>query len=441
MIRFQNKNLDSWVNDRVLSELQPQVSAAHALLESGKGPGSDFLGWANPAKIISKNELALIKKTAKRVIESSDLMVVVGIGGSYLGARAVLEALPFADEGVDIAFAGFHISARDTEMLLAELDDHEVTVNVISKSGTTTEPAIAFRILKNYMEKRYGKEEAKKRIIATTDKRKGALRQMADQEGYTTFVVPDDVGGRFSVLTAVGLFPIAAAGHDVDALLKGAADAHALYSKTDNVLKNDCYRYAASRASLYRQGKCIEVLSNFEPGLHYIGEWWKQLNGESEGKNRSGIFPAACDFTTDLHSMGQWIQEGQRNVFETFLIEENAPTKIKVPKMGQDLDGLEYLAGKSLSEVNKQAWLGTAAAHLDGGVPNSTILFDEISTKTLGELIYFFERACAISCYMAGVNPFDQPGVEAYKTNMFALLGKPGFEAAGKALRAKLGGK
>jgi len=442
MIRYQTKNLAPWVDDKVLSAMQGQVSAAQALLTSRKGPGSDFLGWLEPAAIVPSAELAAIKAAAKRIQEQSEVLVTVGIGGSYLGSRAVLEALALseADEnGVSVQFAGQHISARETEFLLAELDDYEVSVNVISKSGTTTEPAIAFRLIKAYMEERYGKEGAKDRIYATTDKAKGALKKVADQEGYTTFVIPDDIGGRFSVLTPVGLLPIAAAGYDIDALIAGAQAAFVKYGASDDVLTNDCLRYAATRAALYRQGKSIEVLSVFEPGLQFYVEWWKQLFGESEGKNRTGIFPAGCVFTTDLHSMGQWLQEGNRNAFETFLIEEKPDSEIEVPALGDDVDGLEYLAGKTLGEINLEAWRGTAAAHLDGGLPNQTLLIETLNETTIGQLIHFFERACGVACYMGGVNPFDQPGVEAYKANMFALLGKPGFEAQGNALRAKIG--
>jgi len=440
-IRYQTKNLAPWVDESALSAIAPQVVAASELLRSKKGPGSDFLGWYEPAKMVPAKEIQSIKDAAKRIQEQSEVLVTVGIGGSYLGARAVLEALPYddADEnGVTIDFAGQHISARDTEALLESLDDVEVAVNVISKSGTTTEPAIAFRILKAYMEERYGKEEAKSRIYATTDAKKGALRKLADEEGYQTFVIPDDVGGRYSVLSPVGLLPIAAAGFDIDALIGGAQAAYGTYGKTDDLFQNDCLRYAASRVALYRQGKSIEILSIFEPAFHYLVEWWKQLNGESEGKNRTGIFPAGCEFTTDLHSMGQWIQEGQRNVFETFLIEEKPLASISVPDTGEDLDGLKYLAGRELSEINNQAWKGVGLAHFDGGVPNSSIVVDTMDPVTMGNLIHFFERATGVSCYMQGVNPFDQPGVEAYKANMFALLGKPGFEKQAAALNARL---
>jgi glucose-6-phosphate isomerase len=441
MIRYETKNLAPWVNDSVLSALKPQVEAAHELLKSKKGPGNDFIGWLDPSKVVPASEIERIKKAAKRIQENSEVLVTVGIGGSYLGARAVLEALPFdeaSEEGVAIDFAGHHISARDAEMLIDSLEDVEVSVNVISKSGTTTEPAIAFRLLKAYMEERYGKEEAKTRIYATTDAKKGALRKLADEEGYETFTIPDDVGGRFSVLSAVGLLPIAAAGFDIDALLAGAQEAFVKYGANSDLATNDCLRYAANRVALYRQGKAIEILSIFEPSFHYLVEWWKQLNGESEGKNKTGIFPAGCEFTTDLHSMGQWIQEGQRNAFETFLIETKPKCSVVVPDTGDDLDGLKYLAGRELSEINNQAWKGVGLAHLDGEVPNSSIVVDTLDARTLGQLIHFFERATGVSCYMQGVNPFDQPGVEAYKANMFALLGKPGFEKQAAALQARL---
>jgi len=441
MIRYEHKNLKPWISDEVLKALQPQVTSAADLLASRKGPGSDFLGWYDPSKVVPAAELVAIKEASKRIQDQSELLVTVGIGGSYLGARAVLEALPFeeaSENGVDIDFAGHHMSARDTEMLLDHLDDYEVSINVISKSGTTTEPAIAFRLLKAYMEDRYGKDEAKTRIYATTDAKKGALRKLATEEGYSTFVIPDDVGGRFSVLSPVGLLPIAAAGYDIDALLAGAQDAFVKYGASSNVLENDCLRYAASRVALYRQGKAIEILSTFEPAFHYLIEWWKQLNGESEGKNGTGLFPAGCEFSTDLHSMGQWIQEGQRNAFETFLIEEKSTASVVVPDTGDDLDGLAYLAGRDLSEINLEAWKGVSLAHYDGGMPNSSLVVETMNTRTLGEVIHFFERATGVSCYLQGVNPFDQPGVEAYKANMFALLGKPGFEAQAKALRARL---
>lgn len=441
MIRYEHKNLKPWITDAVLKQLQPQVSSAAELLATRKGPGSDFLGWYDPSKVVSADEIKSIKEASKRIQDQSELLVTVGIGGSYLGARAVLEALPWdeaSENGVDIDFAGHHMSARDTEMLLDHLDDYEVSINVISKSGTTTEPAIAFRLLKAYMEERYGKDEAKSRIYATTDSKKGALRKLATEEGYTTFVIPDDVGGRFSVLSPVGLLPIAAAGYDIDALLAGAQDGFSRYGANSDVLENDCLRYAASRVALYRQGKSIEILSTFEPAFHYLIEWWKQLNGESEGKNLTGLFPAGCEFSTDLHSMGQWIQEGQRNAFETFLIEEKPTSSVVVPDTGDDLDGLAYLAGRDLSEINLEAWKGVSLAHYDGGMPNSSLVVETMNTRTLGEVIHFFERATGVSCYMQGVNPFDQPGVEAYKANMFALLGKPGFEAQAKALRARL---
>jgi len=441
MIRYEHKNLKPWITDEVLSALQSQVTSATDLIASRKGPGGDFLGWYDPSKVVSSTELASIKEASKRIQDQSELLVTVGIGGSYLGARAVLEALPFeeaSENGVDIDFAGHHMSSRDTEMLLDHLDDYEISINVISKSGTTTEPAIAFRLLKAYMEERYGKEEAKSRIYATTDAKKGALRKLADEEGYATFVIPDDVGGRFSVLSPVGLLPIAAAGYDIDVLLAGAQEAFAKYGATTDIFQNDCLRYAASRVALYRQGKAIEILSSFEPAFHYLIEWWKQLNGESEGKNRTGLFPAGCEFSTDLHSMGQWIQEGQRNAFETFIIEANPTASVVVPDTGDDLDGLKYLAGRELSEINLEAWKGVSLAHYDGGMPNSSLVVESMDTKTLGGVIHFFERATAVSCYMQGINPFDQPGVEAYKANMFALLGKPGFEAQAKLLRERL---
>lgn len=423
-------NYSSQVSAGDLAKIQPEVTAAAKLLESRQGPGNDFLGWLDlPAKY-DRAEFKRVKAAAKKIRKDSEVLVVVGIGGSYLGGKAAIEfckptpAIPVRSrkKQLDIVFVGTNLSATYHLQVLEAIGNRHFSVNVISKSGTTTEPAIAFRIFKQKLEEKYGKAGARGRIYATTDESKGALKKLATQEGYETFVVPDNVGGRFSVLTAVGLLPIAAAGIDISALMKGAADGAKAYKKP--FAQNPCLQYAALRNLLLRNGKDIEILVNYEPRCHYIAEWWKQLYGESEGKDGKGIFPASVGFTADLHSMGQYIQDGRRNLFETVLEIENPEHEITLFKTDDDLDGLNYLAGKTLDYVNKKAAEGTRMAHEDGGVPNLSIKIPEASPYYLGQLFFFFEKACAVSGYMLGVNPFDQPGVEAYKKNMFALLGK-----------------
>lgn len=431
MISFDYSPARKFVSTAEISALEPQVATAAKLLENGKGQGPEWLGWLDLPTKYDRAEFRRIKAAAKRIRRQSEVLIVVGIGGSYLGAKAGLEfcmptpALPKRGgrkKHFDLVFAGTNLSADYHAQIIDAIGDRDFSVNVISKSGTTTEPAIAFRIFRQKLEERYGKEGANKRIYATTDKARGALKTLADQEGYETFVVPDDVGGRFSVLTAVGLLPLAAAGVDIDALMRGAADARLAYKKP--LSENPCYQYAALRNILRNKGMEIEILANYEPRCHYIAEWWKQLYGESEGKDGKGIFPASVSFTADLHSMGQYIQDGRRSIFETVLEIERPQIEMLVPATADDLDGLNYLAGKSLDYVNKKAAEGTRMAHIDGGVPNLTISLPEASPYYLGQLFFFFEKACAISGYLLGVNPFDQPGVEAYKKNMFHLLGK-----------------
>ncbi|MDR6227211.1 glucose-6-phosphate isomerase [Desmospora profundinema] len=445
-LTFDHKTALPFIGAHELEQLEPAVLAAHDQLHQGTGAGSDFLGWVDLPTAYDREEFVRIRQAADRIRSDSDALVVIGIGGSYLGARAAIEMLTHsfynqlpADQrkGPEIVFAGHHISSTYLSHLLGHLEGKRVSVNVISKSGTTTEPAIAFRIVKAWMEKRYGKEEAKRRIYATTDRAKGALKQLADGEGYETFVIPDDVGGRYSVLTAVGLLPIACAGVDVEAMMKGAADAADSYRKP-NLAENDAYRYAAARNALYNKGKTIELLVNYEPSLQTFSEWWKQLFGESEGKDHKGIYPASVNFTTDLHSMGQYIQEGRRDLFETVVRLERPLESLTILEDPDNLDGLNYLAGRTMDEVNHKAFQGTLLAHTDGGVPNLVVQVPEASPYHFGELVYFFEKACGISGYLLGVNPFDQPGVEAYKKNMFALLGKPGFEAEQEKLMERL---
>lgn len=446
MVQFNCKNASNFVRPHEIENMKAQFSGALRTLLEGSGAGNDFLGWIDLPVNYDKEEFARIKASAKKIREDSDVLVVVGIGGSYLGARAVIELLShsFANAlssekrgGPLVIFAGCNISSSYLADLFDVIGDKEVSVNVISKSGTTTEPAIAFRILRNYMEKRYGHEEAVKRIYCTTDKARGALKTLAGQEGYESFVVPDDIGGRYSVLTAVGLLPIAVAGIDIDGLMQGAAEARELY-RSDDLEKNDAARYAIIRNCLLRKGYNTEILVNYEPSFHYMTEWWKQLYGESEGKDGRGIFPAGVDFSTDLHSMGQYIQDGRRSLFETVINIQKSRRPMEIPNDPANLDGLNFLSGKDMSEVNDNAMKGTILAHVDGGVPNLMVSVPEMNEKELGALIYFFEIACGISGYMNAINPFDQPGVEAYKRNMYALLGKPGFEAEGEALRARL---
>lgn len=439
------KNVLQTVTGEQIQALNPEAALAIEKLEKGTGEGSDFLGWVNLPEELTDDLLTDIEATATRLRDLCDIVVAVGIGGSYLGAKAVIEALSdsFAALRTDekrktrVVFAGQNIGEDYLNELQDLLKDKKFGIIVISKSGTTTEPAIAFRLLKEQLESQIGKAEASKRIVAITDARRGALRQLATEEGYKTFVIADNVGGRFSVLTPVGLLPIAVAGYDIRALVEGArVMEHATEEAND---LNPSVVYAATRNALYRASKKIEILVNYNPKLHFFGEWWKQLYGESEGKDGKGIFPASVDFSTDLHSMGQWIQDGERTIFETVISVENAEKTTVIPTDAANLDGLNYLAGKRVDEVNKMAELGTRIAHVDGGVPNIRITIPALNARSLGELIYFFEKACGISGYMLGVNPFNQPGVEAYKRNMFALLEKPGYEAESAAIREKIG--
>lgn len=424
-----------------LDQQQDAVKAIHRTIHEGTGAGSDFLGWIDLPVNYDKEEFSRIKEAAKQVQSHSDVLVVIGIGGSYLGARSAIEMLTPAfkkdSEYPEIIFAGNHLSSSYLQSLIDYLADKDYSVNVISKSGTTTEPAVAFRIFKKLLEDKYGKEEAVKRIFATTDQAKGALKQLATNEGYETFVVPDDVGGRFSVLTAVGLLPIAVAGIDIDAMMGGAAKAREELS-SDDLSSNIAYQYASIRNILYNKGYTTEMLINYEPSLQYFNEWWKQLFGESEGKDLKGIYPSSANFTTDLHSLGQYVQEGRRFLIETVLKVENPEHDITIEEDADDLDGLNYLAGKTVDEVNTKAFEGTLLAHTDGGVPNMVVKLPRLDAETYGYVVYFFELAVAMSGYQLGVNPFNQPGVEAYKQNMFALLGKPGFEDKKKDLEARL---
>ncbi len=419
--------------------MKEEVNAAHKLLRAKTGPGNDFLGWLDLPVDYDKEEFARIKKAALKIKEQSQVLLAIGIGGSYLGARAAIEMLKkyFNNNGVEVIFVGHQISGTYVAELLEYLKDKDFSINVISKSGTTTEPAIAFRIFKDYIEKRYGKEEAKNRIYATTDKARGALKTLANTEGYETFIVPDDVGGRFSVLTPVGLLPIAAAGVDIDAMMQGAKDAYDLY-KEENIEDNDALTYALVRNLLYRKGKKLEMLVNYEPRLLFFAEWWKQLYGESEGKDGKGIWITSASFSSDLHSLGQMIQEGERTIFETVLNIESPVADVVIESTDDNLDGLNFLAGKTMDYVNKMAMAGTMIAHVDGGVPNIKVNIPNVSAYSFGYMVYFFEFACGVSAYTLGVNPFNQPGVEAYKKNMFALLGKPGYEQMKAELEAKL---
>ncbi len=422
--------------------LRPMLAKASGWLQNGGGKGSDFIGWVRLPEDYDKEEFARIEAAAAKIRKDSAALVVIGIGGSYLGARGVIECLCSPNynlkkkDGPNIYFIGNGLSSAALREVYELAEDRDFSVNVISKSGTTTEPAVAFRFFKALLEKKYGKEGAAKRIYATTDRARGALKSLADAEGYETFVVPDDVGGRYSVLTAVGLLPIAAAGVDIKALMAGAADMMQLCRTGD--YSNPAWQYAALRNELYRKGRKVELLACFEPSFRFMAEWWKQLYGESEGKDERGIFPASVDFTADLHSMGQYIQQGERMLMETVVRFEPDDDQMIVPRDEADGDGLNFLAGRTLHEINTQAMDGTLLAHVEGGVPNMIVRAGKRDARTLGELIYFFEYACGLSGYVLGVNPFDQPGVEAYKKNMFALLGKPGYEAMGDELRAKL---
>ena len=440
-IKLQTKYLKNFIRDEECKGIAPLISAAHNTLESRNGLGSDFLGWVTLPTDYDKEEFARIKAAAEKIKKTCDVLIVIGIGGSYLGARAAIEFLKsplynnIPKDTPDIYFVGNSINPAYLNDVIKICEGKDICVNVISKSGTTTEPALAFRIFKQMLEKKYGKDGAKERIFATTDKAKGTLKELSDTEGYETFVVPDDVGGRFSVLTAVGLLPIAAAGCDIDKLMEGARKAQNAYSKDDN---NDCYKYAAIRNILARKGKTVEMLVSYDPAFTMMGEWFKQLFGESEGKDNKGIFPASATFSTDLHSLGQFIQDGSKEIFETVVDFAKPKTDLWLEDDEANLDGLNFLTNQNMSVVNKKAFQGTVLAHTEGGVPNIIIEVENSDEENLGELIYFFEKAVAISGYMMGVNPFNQPGVESYKKNMFALLGKPGYESAKAELEAKL---
>lgn len=445
-LKFDYKKALPFIGQNEIDNMAEYVKSAHVMLHEKTGAGNDFLGWVNLPKDYDKEEFNRIKKAAEKIRSNSDVLIVIGIGGSYLGARAAIEMLQHSfynalkseqRKGPQIFFAGNNISSTYMCDLLEAIEGKDISVNVISKSGTTTEPAIAFRIFKEILEEKYGKEGAKERIFATTDAKRGALKTLADTEGYETFVISDDIGGRYSVLTAVGLLPIATAGIDIDKMMQGASDAMEEY-KNPVLAENECYQYAVVRNALYRKGKNIEMMVNYEPGLHYMGEWWKQLYGESEGKDGKGIFPAAADFSSDLHSMGQYIQEGLRMLFETALLVENPRKDLEIKATEDNLDGLNFLEGKTIDYVNSKAAQGTSLAHTDGNVPNLSITLSKLDAYNFGALVYFFEKACGMSGYLLGVNPFDQPGVEAYKKNMFALLGKPGYEDQMEALEKRL---
>ncbi|MBU7595521.1 MULTISPECIES: glucose-6-phosphate isomerase [Metabacillus] len=445
-VSFDYSNALSFFNEHEITYLRDFVKVAHHSIHEQTGAGSDFLGWVDLPKNYDKEEFARIQKSAEKIKNDSDVLLVVGIGGSYLGARAAIEMLNHSfynslskeqRKTPQVIFVGNNISSTYMKDLHDLLEGKDFSINVISKSGTTTEPALAFRIFRKLLEEKYGKSEAKQRIYATTDKARGALKTLATEEGYESFIIPDDVGGRYSVLTAVGLLPIAVTGVDIEAMMKGAAAASDDFGKSE-LEENPAYQYAAVRNVLYNKGKTIEMLINYEPGLQYFAEWWKQLFGESEGKDQKGIYPSSANFSTDLHSLGQYVQEGRRDIFETVINVETPRHELIVEAEESDLDGLNYLAGKSVDFVNKKAFQGTMLAHTDGGVPNLVVSIPQMDEYTFGYLVYFFEKACAMSGYLLGVNPFDQPGVEAYKVNMFALLGKPGFEEKKAELEKRL---
>lgn len=442
MLRFDYSNAQAFIDSHQLEYQQLSVQTAHRALHNRTGFNKDYFGWLDLPLNYDQEEFARIQLAATRIKEDCDALVVIGVGGSYLGARSAIELLGHSfynqlpkdrRNTPEIYFVGHNLSAVYLQHLLEHLADKDLCVNVISKSGTTTETAVAFRIFRNLLEQKYGREGAQKRIYATTDRAKGSLRKLAQEEGYATFVIPDNIGGRYSVLTAVGLLPIAVSGVDIEAVMAGAAQATERYNQPQ-LLENHCYQYAALRNILYQQGKAIELLVYYEPALQYFGEWWKQLFGESEGKDHKGIFPTSVQFSTDLHSMGQYIQQGRRHLFETVINVEKPAVDITIPPEQHNLDGLNYLAEQPLDYVNKQAFRGALLAHTDGGVPNFVLNVPEISPFYYGQLVYFFQKACAISGYLLGVNPFDQPGVEEYKKNMFALLGKPGYEKQREAL-------
>ena len=442
-LKLDDKFIKPFITDEEIAAIAPEVDAAAASLRAGTGKGSEMLGWLTLPENYDKEEFARIKAAAEKIKKNSDILIVIGIGGSYLGARAAIELLKsplynnIKKDTPDIYYVGNSINPTYLNEIIGLCKDKDFSVNVISKSGTTTEPALAFRIFKKMVEDKYGKDEAKNRIFATTDKARGTLKNLSDAEGYETFVIPDDVGGRFSVLTAVGLLPIAVAGCDIDALMKGAAKAQADFcADFDN---NDCYKYAALRNILYRKGKSVEMLVSYDPSFVMMSEWYKQLFGESEGKDNKGIFPSSAVFSTDLHSMGQYIQDGARILFETVVDIKNPKTDLFLEADEENLDGLNFLTNQNMSVVNRKALEGTILAHTEGGVPNIILELEDTTEESVGYMIYFFEKACAISGYVLGVNPFNQPGVESYKSNMFALLGKPGYEGAKAALEAKLG--
>lgn len=446
MLKLDIQHIYDFVSKDEVNSYQKAVTDVNNMLYNKSGKGNDYLGWIDLPSNISQDEISKIKECAQKLSSHSDIIIVIGIGGSYLGARAVIDALSdnfnsllSKDERKAplILFAGENIGEDYHFELLKILDNRDYSVIVISKSGTTTEPAIAFRLFKAHLEKKYGKQNSKSRIVAVTDKSRGALKKLSDSEGYQTFVIPDDVGGRYSVLTPVGLLPIAAAGFDIEALINGATKMQELTRTQKNLVDNPSNLYAAVRNVLYKKGKTTEILASFTPNLNYIIEWWKQLYGESEGKDGKGIFPAGVNFTADLHSMGQWIQEGTRNIFETVISVKSPKHNLTVPTDNDNLDDMNYIAGRRLSEVNKMAELGTMLAHVSGGVPNISVSIDKVDEENLGELIYFFEKACGVSGYLLGVNPFDQPGVEAYKKNMFALLKKPGYESLTEEIQKK----
>ena len=445
-VTFDYSKAAGFVSESEVAYMEKTVEAAKETLLAKTGAGNDFLGWIDLPVDYDKEEFGRIKEAAKKIQSDSDVLLVIGIGGSYLGARAAIEFLRHSfynnvskeeRKAPEIYYVGNNISSTYIKHLMQVVEGKDFSINMISKSGTTTEPAIAFRVFKKMLIEKYGKEEAAKRIYATTDKAKGSLKNLADEEGYQTFVVPDDVGGRFSVLTAVGLLPIAVSGADIDKLMEGAASGRELALNTPYA-ENDALMYATIRNILHRKGKSVEILANYEPSVHYVSEWWKQLYGESEGKDQKGIFPASVDLTTDLHSMGQFIQDGARIMFETVINVETPKCELVIEEEEVDLDGLNYLAGKSVDFINKSAMNGTMLAHTDGNVPNLMVNIPEQNEFYLGQLFYFFEFACGVSGYISGVNPFDQPGVESYKKNMFALLGKPGFEAQREELLKRL---
>lgn len=441
--KLTDKYVKGFISDKEYEAMAPYVKTAHEMLHAGTGLGNDFIGWLHLPTDYDKEEFARIKAAAEKIKKNTDVFVVIGIGGSYLGARAAIEFIKspnynaLAKDVPQVYFTGNSISSNALSELIEICEGKDVSINMISKSGTTTEPAIAFRVFRELLEKKYGKEGARERIFCTTDKARGTLKELATKEGYETFVVPDDVGGRFSVLTAVGLLPIAVAGADIDALMAGAAKAESDFDNSD-LMTNDCYKYAALRNILYRKGKSTEILVSYEPAFALMNEWFKQLYGESEGKDNKGLFPASVIFSTDLHSMGQYIQDGRRNLFETVVLFNKCKREITLGTDPENVDGLNFLSGKTMDFVNKKAFEGTVLAHTDGGVPNIVLNVEEMTETELGYLIYFFEKACAISGYLLGVNPFDQPGVESYKKNMFALLGKPGYEAQKAELEARL---